>query len=83
MIKVKNQKWIETDDGKIFNIGDDIGFDYYDEKIGKPIRVICEIMGITENIILGRNVEINESSHKKYGEFRMNNISNAKYVYYD
>lgn len=83
MIKVKNQKWIETDDGKIFNIGNDIAFDYYDEKIGKSIRVICEIMSITENTILGQNVEINKSSHEKHGLFHINNISNAKYVYYD
>lgn len=85
MIKVKTKikTWIETDDNKIFNVGSDIAFDYYEEESDKQIHVICEIMDIIETAILAKNVEINKKLDKNYKLFRIANMSNVNYVYYD
>ena len=82
MIKIIKKSWLETDDGKIFNIGDDIAFSIL-HKDDKKDHIMGTIIDYNYNTIKLNNIVLNNMPIDGSNFYVLTDMIDIQYVYYD
>lgn len=88
-LRVETKRELVTEDGKRFNVFDDIAFSIYNNMTNHKDHVICRIIGFSDSdykkdngFIIVDNVEINREKDNQC-MFAFKDMMDINYVYYD